>query len=105
MAEMKTIQIIVEMPQYTYDILKQKEKDYRLIEGAECAGNYLTLALVILKGREVKRGRWKYLRIPLTTTTSDMKTICSVCGYTKSRSDGEILHFCPNCGADMRGGC
>ena len=29
---------------------------------------------------------------------------CKKCGHERSRYDGEILNFCPNCGVQMKGG-
>ena len=50
---------------------------------------------------EVESGRWKYQAKPRTSMISDMKVTCSVCGHIRSRYDGEILNYCPNCGARM----
>ena len=51
---------------------------------------------------EPKIGRWivtnQHALIP-----SSMRYNCSECGHIRSRHDGDILNFCPNCGADMRG--
>ena len=48
--------------------------------------------------RPVVRGKWKH-------DGSDWKNrfICDQCGY-KWFFNAEEAHFCPNCGADMRGG-
>lgn len=47
--------------------------------------------------RPVVRGKWKH-------DGSDWKNrfICDQCGY-KWFFEAEEAHFCPNCGADMRG--
>ena len=50
---------------------------------------------------EVESGRWKYQAKPRTSMISDMKVTCSVCGHIRSRYDGEILNYCPNCGVRM----
>ena len=48
--------------------------------------------------RPVVRGEWidEYPNIP-----NDPRMICSVCG--KEAMPLSTEHFCPNCGADMRG--
>ena len=52
--------------------------------------------------QEPKTGRWivtnQHALIP-----SSMRYKCSECGHIRSRHDGDILNYCPNCGADMRG--
>ena len=53
-------------------------------------------ALEQLPPAEPKRGKWNRL---------DMDTFnCNQCGTTFVLNQGsEKMHFCPNCGADMRG--
>ena len=52
---------------------------------------------------ERKKGEWKFEHQRTTKAMfSDTKVTCNKCGYRKSRADGEILNYCPNCGADMR---
>lgn len=53
-------------------------------------------ALKQLPPAEPKRGKWNRL---------DMDTFnCNQCGTTFVLNQGsEKMHFCPNCGADMRG--
>ena len=80
-------------------IARRKDGEYRVLDilvgrDAERLYNMLT------KG--IDKAKWRYKAQPLTSMRSDMTVTCSLCGYTKSRADGEILHFCPNCGADMR---
>lgn len=48
--------------------------------------------------RLVVRGRWIEKPYLLGTTN-----VCSVCGENYGMPHGEY-NFCPNCGADMRGG-
>ncbi len=50
--------------------------------------------------REYKRpqGEWKY------THDTFSKRICNKCNYSQVIVDGMSDNFCPNCGADMRGG-
>lgn len=45
---------------------------------------------------EPKKGRWI-----TKSTNGEMFDCCSVCGYVEW---DEPKNFCPNCGADMRGG-
>ena len=53
---------------------------------------------------ERKTGKWRYSRNILSISYSDMMITCDQCGYTKERSHGDVLNFCPNCGARMEGG-
>lgn len=48
-----------------------------------------------------KTGKWKVQHTNLSHLPSDTIVICLECGHTKSRIDGEILNFCPKCGARM----
>lgn len=48
--------------------------------------------------RPVVRGRWSEKPYLLGTTN-----VCSVCGENYGMPHGKY-NFCPNCGADMRGG-
>lgn len=48
-----------------------------------------------------KIGKWKVQHTNLSHLLSDTIVTCLKCGHTKSRIDGEILNFCPNCGARM----
>ena len=48
-----------------------------------------------------KTGKWRVQHTETRWIPSDAIFICSQCGHKKSRTDGEILHFCPNCGARM----
>ncbi len=52
--------------------------------------------------REVVRGHWCVLDKDPTRgmCTTEFQIYCSKCGC---RSDNNPTHFCPNCGADMRG--
>lgn len=52
---------------------------------------------------ERKRGKWRYSRNISSISYSDMMVTCEQCGYSKERQHGDVLNFCPNCGADMRG--
>jgi rubrerythrin len=48
---------------------------------------------------ERKKGTWK------PDESGNVYWICSVCGFASEASGANILyHYCPNCGADMRGG-
>lgn len=49
--------------------------------------------------RENVRGKWKRR---IVDGGWNANLVCSECGYTLMIEDG--YHFCPNCGADMRGG-
>ena len=47
---------------------------------------------------ERKPGKWK------PDESGNVYWICSVCGFASEAFGADILyHFCPNCGADMRG--
>lgn len=48
---------------------------------------------------ERKRGEW----IPVESQTVNGR--CSVCGYESHLYENDVYgeHFCPNCGADLRG--
>ena len=48
-----------------------------------------------------KTGHWKVQHTNLSHLPSDTIVTCLECGHTKSRIDGEILNFCPKCGARM----
>ena len=48
-----------------------------------------------------KTGKWKVQHTNLSHLPSDTIVTCLECGHTKSRIDGEILNFCPKCGARM----
>ena len=48
--------------------------------------------------RENVRGKWKYTEEERGQTYPIIR--CSICGFYV----GGEWHFCPNCGADMRGG-
>lgn len=50
---------------------------------------------------EQKTGKWRVQHTETRWIPSDAIFICSQCGHKKSRTDGEILNFCPNCGARM----
>ena len=50
---------------------------------------------------EQKHGKWMIEVTPSRSIPSDTKYTCSRCGYIKSRQHGEILNYCPNCGAKM----
>lgn len=54
---------------------------------------------------ERPKGKWKYKFVcpPVSCCSSSLIT-CTECYYSRQRVDGEILNYCPNCGADMRGG-
>ena len=72
----------------------------------EYNGKTLKEWIDLIAGGELKpvvNGKWKYQAQPVTSMRSDMIVTCLVCGHTRSRYDGEILNFCPKCGADMRG--
>lgn len=63
--------------------------------------------------REIRNGEWKH-RKAKNVLTGEIRNVieCSVCGSVYSQSDQDdenYIHdgdpnFCPNCGADMRGG-
>jgi len=44
------------------------------------------------------KGEWKHI-----FEWNEERVVCKRCGHTRTRLHGDILHFCPNCGADMRG--
>lgn len=49
-------------------------------------------------------GKWKYdILFPPTSCCSSTRITCTKCGYTRQRMDGEILNYCQNCGAKMKG--
>lgn len=48
-----------------------------------------------------KTGKWRVQHTETRWIPSDAILICSQCGHKKSRTDGEIVHFCPNCGTRM----
>ena len=53
---------------------------------------------------EVRHGHWKILRPrSLRLDRRDSLFECSECGANKIRRTGEILNYCPNCGARMDG--
>ena len=61
----------------------------------------------MLPSIQPKRGKW----IVAETAYEDVVAKCSVCGFeTLVNEPGnglhnvDDLHFCPSCGADMRGG-
>lgn len=53
---------------------------------------------------EVRHGHW-ILRQPnsLHLDWRDSLFECSVCGANRIRRTGEVLNYCPNCGAKMDG--
>ena len=61
--------------------------------------SYTSLALALRDLPSVqpsRKGHWK--------STIDGKPICSECGFISESEDGYFVsHYCPNCGADMRG--
>lgn len=51
---------------------------------------------------EVRHGHWKILRPrSLRLDRRDSLFECSECGANRIRRTGEILNYCPNCGARM----
>ena len=74
---------------YTYE---ENGTNYKLSEGVK---------FVRVEELEQKTGRWRAQHTKTRWIPSDEIFICSQCGHKKSRTDGEILHFCPNCGARM----
>ena len=46
-----------------------------------------------------KKGHWTNIKISHTRSSAD----CSECGVTVNDRFCTAVHFCPNCGADMRG--
>ena len=53
---------------------------------------------------EVRHGHWEILRPKsLRLDIRDSLFVCSECGADRIRRTGEILNYCPNCGAKMDG--
>ena len=72
------------------------------IEGKECTLPYecheCRARRLYSKGyRKVERGEWSIYGM------FDDLVKCTVCGDMHPMYTGRCFHFCPNCGADMRG--
>lgn len=48
-----------------------------------------------------KMGHWKFIFGGTKCCYSDVRAKCNICGHIRSRMDGDILNYCPNCGAKM----
>lgn len=74
----------------------EKLKRRGLTKGEKAISLDTVGAIKTLPPAEPKRGKWNRL---------DMDTFnCNQCGTTFVLNQGsEKMHFCPNCGADMRG--
>lgn len=53
--------------------------------------------------RENVRGEWKYRHVNRSTAPITLKVKCDKCGAERDRLVGDVLNYCHNCGADMRG--
>ena len=51
--------------------------------------------------QESKTGHWKFIFGGTRCCYSDVRVKCNICGHIRSRMDGDILKYCPNCGAKM----
>lgn len=58
--------------------------------------------------RPVVRGKWVWLSSTYDRIPCEMRYWCSICHHETILHSNEMSHpwerFCPNCGADMRGG-
>ena len=52
------------------------------------------------KSDGVRHGRWVNLKI---STSGNSSAECSLCGAVVHNNFSNVINFCPNCGADMRG--
>ena len=86
-------------------IIDIDEKDYANIKDCPTDYEYSVALMAIANGIPYKpKGEW--IDINKQGKTGDGRTFtfpittCSVC----KKSTGELYNFCPNCGADMKGG-
>lgn len=77
----------------SYYLQCEKESETITLEELKEIINRLPSADVV----EAKHGEW---------IEDDNYAICSLCAvaFNKKENDWEWFHFCPQCGADMRGG-
>ena len=96
------------MPRYIdADIAKAKLKEYCIDDDNEVGKWYDIMGIdecidEIIPTADVRenvRGKWKRR---IVDGGWNANLVCSECGYTLMIEDG--YNFCPNCGADMRGG-
>ena len=80
------------------DVLKIIDNNRRDSLGIEIAVEKLPT----VEARPVVHGEWRNAYPDIEPNPMFMYGICSNCGYEQSISNK--LNFCPECGADMRGG-
>lgn len=89
------MKIVIDISDELYRILKRNEADIRRSHDA------LKLAVIDGPVYPVRpQGEWKH------NSDHPDNLICSVCNceWDMWRYESKELKFCPNCGADMRGG-
>jgi hypothetical protein len=77
----------------------------QFIENYACGSDLIGLntAIETLK-KERPHGVWEHWGSPFTDDTIANSIVCTRCKARYVEIDGEVFNFCPNCGADMRGG-
>ena len=58
-------------------------------------------AVKALPSADRPQGEWVNVKISIS---GDSSAECSLCGAVVHNNFSNVINFCPNCGADMRGG-
>ena len=82
----------------TIGYIEKKKRELGITNCNACNFKDILRAQPAADVRPVVRGRWIEKPYLLGTTN-----VCSVCGANYGMPHGKY-NFCPNCGADMRGG-
>ena len=82
----------------TIGYIEKKKRELGITNCNACNFKDILRAQPAADVRPVVRGRWIEKPYLLGTTN-----VCSVCGENYGMPHGKY-NFCPNCGADMRGG-
>ena len=83
-----------------YDELSRKEQIELLMN--EYGADFSGIERRLKEMPEREKGSWKYESKTPTYVISTENVTCRVCFRKRSRMHGDILNYCPNCGADMR---
>jgi len=59
------------------------------------------IVLKHIKGDDRPTGHWIYEHRQMASVPTDDNVTCNSCGVKRARMHGDILKYCPNCGAKM----